>query len=153
MLLLFVAAHLLMTRTMFGRYVYAVGGNPEAARLSGVPVTAVLLAVYCLCGAFAGLAGIVDASRFEGGRPNAGELYELQVIAAVVVGGASLAGGRGRISGTLIGAMIIAVIQNGLNIAGVASYEQKVVFGALILAAVLLDRLQPKLRRFQRKPL
>ena len=145
MLLLFVAAHLLMTRTIFGRYVYAVGGNPEAARLSGVPVTAVLLAVYCLCGAFAGLAGIVDASRFEGGRPNAGELYELQVIAAVVVGGASLAGGRGRISGTLIGAMIIAVIQNGLNIAGVASYEQKVVFGALILAAVLLDRLQPKI--------
>ena len=145
MLLLFVAAHLLMTRTMFGRYVYAVGGNPEAARLSGVPVTVVLLAVYCLCGAFAGLAGIVDASRFEGGRPNAGELYELQVIAAVVVGGASLAGGRGRISGTLIGAMIIAVIQNGLNIAGVASYEQKVVFGALILAAVLLDRLQPKI--------
>lgn len=145
MLLLFVAAHLLMARTMFGRYVYAVGGNPEAARLSGVPVTAVLLAVYCLCGAFAGLAGIVDASRFEGGRPNAGELYELQVIAAVVVGGASLAGGRGRISGTLIGAMIIAVIQNGLNIAGVASYEQKVVFGALILAAVLLDRLQPKI--------
>ena len=153
MLLLFVAAHLLMTRTMFGRYVYAVGGNPEAARLSGVPVTVVLLAVYCLCGAFAGLAGIVDASRFEGGRPNAGELYELQVIAAVVVGGASLAGGRGRISGTLIGAMIIAVIQNGLNIAGVASYEQKVVFGALILAAVLLDRLQPRLRRPSRKPL
>lgn len=145
MLVLFVAAHLLMTRTMFGRYVYAVGGNVEAARLSGVPVTAVLLAVYCLCGAFAGLAGIVDASRFEGGRPNAGELYELQVIAAVVVGGASLAGGRGRIAGTLIGAMIIAVIQNGLNIAGVASYEQKVVFGALILGAVLLDRLQPKI--------
>ena len=145
MLGLFVAAHLLMTRTMFGRYVYAVGGNREAARLSGVPVVAVLLAVYCLCGAFAGLAGIVDASRFEGGRPNAGELYELQVIAAVVVGGASLAGGRGRVSGTLIGAMIIAVIQNGLNIAGVASYEQKVVFGALILAAVLLDRLQPKI--------
>ena len=153
MVVLFVAAHLLMTRTMFGRYVYSVGGNPEAARLSGVPVTVVLLAVYCLCGAFAGLAGIVDASRFEGGRPNAGELYELQVIAAVVVGGASLAGGRGRVSGTLIGAMIIGVIQNGLNIAGVASYEQKVVFGALILAAVLLDRLQPRLDRLRRKPL
>ena len=153
MVVLFVAAHLLMTRTMFGRYVYVVGGNPEAARLSGVPVTAVLLAVYCLCGAFAGLAGIVDASRFEGGRPNAGELYELQVIAAVVVGGASLAGGRGRVSGTLIGAMIIAVIQNGLNIAGVASYEQKVVFGALILAAVLLGRLQPKISESGRKRL
>ena len=151
MVVLFVAAHLMMTWTMFGRYVYAVGGNPEAVRLSGVPVTAVLLAVYCLCGALAGLAGIVDASRFEGGRPNAGELYELQVIAAVVVGGASLAGGRGRVSGTLIGAMIIAVIQNGLNIAGVASYVQKVVFGALILAAVLLDRLQPRLGRVRRR--
>ena len=92
----------------------------------------------------AGLAGIVDASRFEGGRPNAGEMYELQVIAAVVVGGTSLAGGEGRIFGTLVGAMIIAVIQNGLNMAGVASYEQKVVFGGLILAAVLLDRFKRK---------
>jgi len=145
MLALYVGAHFLMTQTRFGRYVYAVGGNADAARLTGVPVTTVLIAVYCLCGAAAGLAGIVDASRFEGGRPNAGELYELQVIAAVVVGGASLAGGRGRVSDTLIGAMIIAVIQNGLNIAGVASYEQKVVFGGLILGAVLLDRLQPKI--------
>jgi ribose transport system permease protein len=129
-----------MTRTSFGRYVYAVGGNPEAARLSGVPVFTVLIAVYAFCGAMAGLAGIVDASRHLGGRPNAGELYELRVIAAVVVGGTSLAGGEGRIFGTLIGAMIIAVINNGLNMAGVASYEQKVVFGILILAAVLLDR-------------
>ena len=140
MVSLYVIAHLVMTRTSFGRYVYAVGGNPEAARLSGVPVFAVLIAVYAFCGALAGLAGIVDASRHLGGRPNAGELYELRVIAAVVVGGTSLAGGEGRIFGTLIGAMIIAVINNGLNMAGVASYEQKVVFGILILAAVLLDR-------------
>lgn len=140
MLGLYLAAHVLMTRTAPGRYIYAVGGNPEAARLSGVPVYGVLIFVYAVCGAMAGLAGIVDASRFEGGRPNAGEMYELQVIAAVVVGGTSLAGGEGRIFGTLVGALIIAVIQNGLNMAGVASYEQKVVFGGLILAAVLLDR-------------
>lgn len=144
MLLLYVVFHLVMTRTAFGRYVYAVGGNREAARLSGVPVTAVLIVVYALCGVLAGLGGVVDASRFEGGRPNAGELYELQVIAAVVVGGTSLAGGEGKIFGTLIGALIIAVIQNGLNMAGVKSYEQKVVFGLLILAAVLLDQLKKR---------
>jgi ribose transport system permease protein len=144
MLALYVLAHITMTRTSIGRYIYAVGGNPEAARLSGVPVFGVLILVYAICGAMAGLAGIVDASRFEGGRPNAGEMYELQVIAAVVVGGTSLAGGEGRIFGTLVGAMIIAVIQNGLNMAGVASYEQKVVFGGLILAAVLLDRFKRK---------
>ena len=120
------------------------GGTSEAARLSGVPVYRVLIAVYAICGAMAGLAGIVDASRFEGGRPNAGELYELQVIAAVVVGGTSLAGGEGRVLGTLGGALIIAVIQNGLNMAGVKSYEQKVVFGLLTLAAVLLDRLKQR---------
>lgn len=144
MLVLYVLAHLVMTRTSFGRYVYAVGGNPEAARLSGVPVFAVLISVYALCGAMAGLAGVIDASRFQGGRPNAGDLYELKVIAAVVVGGTSLAGGEGRIFGTLIGAMIIAVIENGLNMAGVASYEQKIVFGLLILVAVLLDRLKAR---------
>jgi ribose transport system permease protein len=144
MLLLYVVAHVLMTRTVLGRYIYAVGGNAQAARLSGVPVFTVLILVYAMCGAMAGLAGVVDASRFEGGRPNAGEMYELQVIAAVVVGGASLAGGEGRIFGTLIGSLIIAVIQNGLNMAGVKSYEQKVVFGLLILAAVLLDQLKKR---------
>jgi len=142
---LYIIAHLVMNHTPFGRYVYAVGGNAEAARLSGVPVMGVLIAVYVICGVMAGLGGIVDASRFEGGRPNAGELYELQVIAAVVVGGTSLSGGEGRIFGTLIGAMIIAVIQNGLNMAGVKSYEQKVVFGLLILAAVVLDQMKKKL--------
>jgi ribose transport system permease protein len=144
MLTLYILAHLVMTRTSYGRYVYAVGGNPEAARLSGVPVFAVLISVYALCGAMAGLAGVIDASRFDGGRPIAGDLYELKVIAAVVVGGTSLAGGQGRIFGTLIGAMIIAVIENGLNMAGVQSYEQKVVFGILILFAVLLDRFKKR---------
>ncbi|MCA9266024.1 MAG: hypothetical protein KDA60_19325, partial [Planctomycetales bacterium] len=139
-LALYAAAHFVMTRTAFGRYVYAVGGNPEAARLSGVPVFAILVIVYALCAGFAGLAGVLDASRFEGGRPKAGTMYELRVIAAVVVGGTSLLGGEGRILGTLIGALIIAVIQNGLNMAGVASYEQMVVFGMLILGAALLDQ-------------
>ncbi|MDB4731468.1 ABC transporter permease [bacterium] len=144
MLLLYFIAHYMMSQTAFGRYVYAVGGNPEAARLSGVPVIGVLIAVYVICATMAGIGGVLDASRFEGGRPNAGDLYELQVIAAVVVGGTSLAGGEGKIFGTLIGAMIIAVIQNGLNMAGVKSYEQKVVFGGLILAAVILDQLKKR---------
>jgi ribose transport system permease protein len=151
MILLYIVAHVVMTRTSFGRYIYAVGGNPEAARLSGVPVFTVLILVYAICGAMAGLGGIVDASRFEGGRPNAGEMYELQVIAAVVVGGTSLAGGEGRVFGTLIGALIMAVIQNGLNMAGVKSYEQKVVFGLLILAAVLLDQLKKQSWRLARQ--
>lgn len=142
MLVLYGLGHYMMTQTAFGRYIYAVGGNPEAARLSGVPVRGVLIAVYAICATMAGIGGVLDASRFEGGRPNAGELYELQVIAAVVVGGTSLAGGQGKVLGTLIGAMIIAVIQNGLNMAGVKSYEQKVVFGGLILVAVVLDQLK-----------
>ena len=142
MVLLYVLAHVVMTRTSLGRYIYAVGGNAEAARLSGVPVYGVLILVYALCGVLAGLSGVLDAARFNGGRPSAGVLYELQVIAAVVVGGTSLAGGEGRIFGTLIGSLIIAVIQNGLNMAGVTSYEQMVVFGLLILAAVLLDQLK-----------
>ncbi len=150
MIALYVVAHIMMTRTVLGRHIYAVGGNAQAARLSGVRVVRVLILVYAFCGAMAGLGGVVDASRFEGGRPNAGELYELQVIAAVVVGGASLAGGEGRIFGTLVGSLIMAVIQNGLNMAGVKSYEQKVVFGLLILAAVLLDQFKQRNWQFGR---
>jgi ribose transport system permease protein len=139
MLGLYAAAHITMTRTSVGRYIYAVGGNPEAARLSGVPVSGVLIFVYASCGAMAGIAGIVDASQFEGGRPIAGGTYELQVIAAVVVGGTSLSGGEGTMMGTLVGALMIAVINNGLNMAGVQAYEKLFVFGALILVAVLLN--------------
>lgn len=145
MLGLYAAAFLVMHRTVLGRYIYAVGGNAEAARLAGVPVRRVLITVYAVCGAMAGLGGVLDASRFEGGRPNAGEMYELQVIAAVVVGGTSLAGGEGRVLGTLVGALIIAVIQNGLNMSGVKTYEQMIVFGGLILVAALLDQLKRRL--------
>jgi len=142
MLLLYVAAHLVMTRTIFGRYIYAVGGNPEAARLAGIRVNAVLFSVYTICGLLAGLGGVVMASQLKSGAPTYGLTYELYVIAAVVVGGTSLMGGEGRILGTLIGAFIIAVIQNGMNLTNVESYTQKVVLGLVILGAVLVDRLK-----------
>ena len=139
---LYLVTHVVMTRTSFGRYVYAVGGNREAARLSGVPVYGILIVVYALCGAVAGLSGIIDSSRF-GGRPDAGDLYELQAIAAVVVGGTSIAGGEGRVLGTLIGTLIIAVIDTGLTQLNVMNpYQLKVVFGTLILVTVVLDQLK-----------
>ncbi|MEM7145028.1 MAG: ABC transporter permease [Verrucomicrobiota bacterium] len=142
MLALYLLAHFVMTRTLLGRYIYAVGQNPEAARLSGVPVKRVLRRTYIICGALAGLGGVVLASQLDSGSPTYGLMYELYVIAAVVVGGTSLAGGRGKIFGTLIGAFIIAVIQNGMNLTGVESYTQKIVLGAVILAAIILDRIR-----------
>lgn len=152
MLVLYIAAHLFMSRTVLGRYIYAVGGNREASRLSGVPVKSVLIFVYVLNGLLAGLGGLITASQLKSGSPNYGTMYELYVIAAVVVGGTSLSGGQGKVLGTLIGAFVIAVIQNGMNLTGVESYTQKVVLGLVILGAVLLDRMkkngiQPLLRR------
>ncbi len=142
MVAIYCVAHLLMSRTTLGRYIYAVGGNAEAARLSGVPVRRVLLLVYTLCGGLAGLGGVMMASQLQSGAPTYGVMYELYVIAAVVVGGTSLSGGEGKVFGTLIGALMIAVIQNGMNLTNVESYTQKVVLGSVILAAVLLDRLK-----------
>lgn len=148
MVLLYCGAHVVMKRTRFGRYLYAVGGNRQAARLSGVPVNTVLVAVYAISGALAGLGGIIMASRLKSGSPTYGVMYELYVIAAVVVGGASLSGGEGRVLGTLIGALVIAVVNNGMNLTGVDSHAQKIVLGAVILGAVLLDILKKKgLRR------
>ena len=144
MVILYVFAHFVMSRTTAGRYIYAVGGNPEAARLSGVPVKKILLWVYTVSGALAGLGGVVMASQFRSGDQKYGLMYELYVIAAVVVGGTSLAGGRGKVFGTLIGAFIIAVIQNGMNLTGVQSYTQKVVLGIVLLSAVLLDMIKKK---------
>lgn len=141
---LYAAAHVLMSRTTLGRYIYAVGGNAEAARLAGVRVAAVLLFVYAACGALAGLGGVVMASQLRSGAPTYGVMYELYVIAAVVVGGTSLSGGEGTIPGTLVGAFIIAVIQNGMNLTHVESYSQKVVLGLVILLAVLLDQLKQR---------
>jgi len=142
MVVLYVIAHIVMTRTTMGRYIYAVGGNMEAARLSGIRVKLVLFLVYTVSGALAGLGGIIMASQLKSGAPTYGLTYELYVIAAVVVGGTSLSGGQGNMFGTLIGAFLIGVIQNGMNLTNVESYTQKVVLGLVILGAVLLDGLK-----------
>lgn len=142
MVVLYGVAHVVMSRTVFGRYAYAVGGNAEAARLSGVPVKRVIVVVYTLCGALAGLGGIVQSSKLGSGDPKLGLMFELDVIAAVVVGGTSLMGGEGRIFGTLIGAFIIAVIKNGMNLMKVGAPEQQIVLGAVVLLAVLVDTLK-----------
>jgi ribose transport system permease protein len=140
LVVLYVVAHIFMAHTRMGRYIYAVGGNEEAARLSGVPVKFVIVFVYIISSLSAGLGGCIQASQLNTGTPNIGIMYELYVIAAVVVGGTSLSGGSGRILGTLIGAFIISVIQNGMNLLGIESYTQQVVLGAVILGAVLLDK-------------
>lgn len=140
MLALYAVMHGVMQYTVFGRTIYAIGGNVEAARLSGIRVSHKIAATYALCGLLAGLGGLVMASRLKSGDAKYGAMYELYVIAAVVVGGTSLRGGYGSVIGTLIGALIIAVIENGMNLVQIESYTQKVVFGAVILLAVLLDR-------------
>ena len=137
---LYIIAHIFMSQTRLGRYIYAVGGNKEAARLSGVPVQYVIIFVYIICSLAAGLGGCIQASQLNTGTPNIGVMYELYVIAAVVVGGTSLSGGSGRILGTLIGVFVISVIQNGMNLLGMESYTQQVVLGMVILGAVLLDK-------------
>jgi ribose transport system permease protein len=147
MVLTFLASHVVLTRTRFGRYVYAVGGNIEAARLAGIRTGRVLLNVYTLSGTLAALSGILLASRMNSGQPNAGVAYELDVIAAVVVGGTSLSGGAGSIIGTFIGAMLIAVLRNGLNLLNVNSYVQQVIVGLVILLAVMLDQFRRRRRK------
>lgn len=139
---LYLIGHLLMSKTILGRYIYAIGGNEEAARLSGVPVKRTLMIVYTVSGALAGLGGIVLASQLQSGDPKFGDTYELTVIAAVVVGGTSLMGGEGRVLGTLVGAFIIAVIKNGMNLINVDPYNQNIVLGAVLLIAVLVDTIK-----------
>jgi len=140
MIVVYFIAHIELTRTRFGRHVYAVGGNPEAARLAGIRTNRVLVQVYTLSGVLTALSGILLASRLNSGQPNAGLMYELDVIASVVVGGTSLNGGRGSIIGTFIGSMLIGVLRNGLNLLDVESYVQQVVVGVVILLAVMVDQ-------------
>ncbi|MYU31705.1 substrate-binding domain-containing protein [Streptomyces sp. SID8358] len=135
---------LILARTYIGRSMYAIGGNEEAARLSGLRVNKQKLAIYALSGLFAAVAGIVLASRLVSAQPQAAQGYELDAIAAVVIGGASLAGGVGKASGTLIGALILAVLRNGLNLLSVSAFWQQVVIGVVIALAVLLDTLRRK---------
>lgn len=138
--IVYFACWLTLTQTRFGRYVYAVGGNATVARLSGINVTQVKIAVYAISGLLSALAGIILTARLESAQPTAGTGYELDAIAAVVVGGTSLAGGKGSIFGTLVGALIIGVLNNALNLMDVSSYYQMVAKGAVILLAVLVDR-------------
>ena len=133
-------AYYVLRHTRFGRYIYALGGNEDAARLSGLRTGLIKTAVYAVSGLLAALAGIILTSRLSSAQPTAGVGYELDAIAAVVVGGTSLSGGSGRILGTLVGALIIGILNNALNLMNVSSYYQMIAKGVIILIAVLLDR-------------
>ena len=139
MIFVFAGIWYLLNHTRFGRYVYALGGNESATKLSGINVDRIKIGVYSICGLLSALAGIIITSRLSSAQPTAGMGYELDAIAAVVVGGTSLAGGRGYIMGTLIGALIIGVLNNALNLLDVSSYFQMIVKAAVILLAVLVD--------------
>jgi ribose transport system permease protein len=138
-----VAIFVLVTRrTRFGRYIYAVGGNERAARLSGLNVRRIKLGVYTIAGLLAGVAGLVHTSRLDSATPDAGMSYELDSIAAVVIGGTSLSGGRGSVLGTVLGCLIIGVLNNALALLKVSPFWQLVVKGGVILAAVAIDKMQ-----------
>ena len=139
MAVVFIAAWYMLHHTRLGRYIYALGGNESATRLSGISVDKVKIIVYSLCGLLAALASIIEVARLSSAQPNAGTGYELDAIAAVVLGGTSLSGGKGRIVGTLIGALILGFLNNGLNLLGVSSYYQMIVKAVVILLAVLVD--------------
>ena len=130
----------ILTNLRLGRYLYAVGGNEQAARASGLDVPWIKTSAYAICGALAGLAGVVLAARITTGQPNAGVAYELDAIAAVVIGGTSLSGGVGGVGGTVLGALLMGVINNGLDLLNVSSYYQQIVKGLIIVGAVWLDR-------------
>lgn len=140
MLVMFGAFWVLLRKTVFGRHIYATGGNAESAKLSGVKVDRIQLWVYTIAGVMSALAGVVLTSRLNSAQPTAGTGYELDAIAAVVLGGTSLTGGRGWIFGTLVGALLIGVLNNGLNLLDVSSFYQQVIKGIVILLAVLIDR-------------
>lgn len=144
MIVMGLIAAFVLGRTYIGRSMYAIGGNEEAARLSGLRVKKQKLAIYALSGVFAAVAGVVLAARLSSAQPQAADGYELDAIAAVVIGGASLAGGTGKASGTLIGALILAVLRNGLNLLNVSAFWQQVVIGVVIALAVLFDTLRRK---------
>jgi ribose transport system permease protein len=143
----------LTMRLVWGRWIYAVGGNPEAARRTAIPVPAVLISVYVLCGLFAGVAGVLTAGRTNAGAPTFGELAELDSIAAVIIGGASFLGGRGHVGNALVGALMIGVIRNAMNLANLDSFFRLIVLGLVILAAVEMDvvrgRIEAKVRTLQ----
>lgn len=144
LLVIAIAAAYLLRRRSIGRHIYATGSNEEAARLSGVRVDATKLYAYTMSGALAGLAGNVLMSRLVTAQPSEGVMYELDAIAAAVIGGASLSGGVGTISGTMIGAFIIGILRNGLNMAGVSAFIQQIVIGLVVIGAVWIDQIRNK---------
>ena len=135
-----VVGYVVLSRTRLGRYAYAIGSNPEAARLSGIPIRRYLLSVYVISGALAGFGGMIAASRVNSGQPNYGIGLELDVIAAAVIGGASLFGGQGTVVGTLIGAFLIALIRNGAVLLDVNTFYQQIIIGVVIWIAVFWDQ-------------
>jgi ribose/xylose/arabinose/galactoside ABC-type transport system permease subunit len=139
LVVVFISCAVLLNKTLLGRYIYAVGGNEQAARAAGINVNQVKMTVYVLAGALAGLAGILLTSRITTGQPNAGAGFELDAIAAAVIGGTSTTGGVGTMTGTLVGVLLIGTINNGLDLLNVTSYYQQVVMGVIIIGAVLLD--------------
>ena len=139
MIVVYVTAYFILGRTKLGRYTYAIGGNEEAALLSGINVKLYKTLVYGLAGMLSGLAAILLTARLNSAQPIAGMNYELDAIAATVIGGTSLLGGEGTVLGTLIGALIMAVLRNGLNLLGVSSFIQQIVIGSVIIVAVLID--------------
>lgn len=141
LMLAFAGCSVILKKTVIGRYMYAVGGNEQAARASGIPLNTVKMVVYTLCGGLAALAGILLTARITTGQPNAGTGFELDAIAAAIIGGTSTSGGTGTMTGTLIGALLIGVISNGLDLLNVTSYYQQVVMGIIIIGAVVLDGL------------
>lgn len=141
LVVIFLICSIILNKTVLGRYMYAVGGNEQAARASGIQLSQVKMVVYTLCGGLAALAGILLTSRITTGQPNAGIGFELDAIAAAIIGGASTSGGTGTMMGTLIGALLIGVISNGLDLMNVSSYYQQVVTGIIIIGAVVLDGL------------
>ncbi len=138
-IVIYAFAHFVLTRTVFGRATYAIGGNEEAARLSGVPVRFYKTAVYGVAGVASAAAAVLLTARLNSAQPTAGTMYELDAIAATVIGGSSLLGGEGSMTGTLVGALIMGVLRNGLNLLNVSSFVQQVVIGVVIIGAVTVD--------------
>jgi ribose transport system permease protein len=138
-IVIYAFAHFVLTRTVFGRATYAIGGNEEAARLSGVPVRFYKTAVYGVAGVASAAAAVLLTARLNSAQPTAGTMYELDAIAATVIGGSSLLGGEGSLTGTLVGALIMGVLRNGLNLLNVSSFLQQVVIGVVIIGAVTVD--------------
>lgn len=144
-----IAFSIILTRTPFGRWLYAIGSNERAAALSGVPVNQVKTRVYVLTGLCAGIVGILQIANIRSSTADLGEFYELNAIAAVVIGGAALSGGRGTVRGTIIGAFVIGFLTNGLVIVGVSPFWQTAITGAVIILAVAVDQIQQILQRRQ----